>query len=61
MAHVVDFGKNRNKRRPQRLLYRDGITRDELMRLISEIGRDQVEGVLKALDLPTEPALTPAE
>jgi len=26
-----------------------------------EVGRDQVEGVLKALDLPTEPALTPAE
>ena len=50
-----------HKRKPRRLLYRDGITRDELMRLVLEVGRDQVEGVLKALDLPTEPALTPAE
>jgi len=61
MAHVVDFRKNRNKRRPQRLLYRDGITRDELARLVLEVGRDQVEAVLRALDLPVEPALTPAE
>jgi hypothetical protein len=48
-------------RKPQRLLYRAGITRDELTRLVSEVGREQVEAVLKALDLPIEPALTAAE
>ena len=58
MAHIQIRNQ---KRKPERLLYRGGITRDELMRLVSEIGRDRVEGVLKALDLPTEPALTPAE
>jgi len=61
MAHVVDFGKNRNKRRPQRLLYRAGITRDELARLVLEVGRDQIEAALRALDLPIGPVLTPAE
>jgi hypothetical protein len=42
-------------------LYRSGITHDELVRLVSEVGREQVEGVLKALDLPVGPALTSAE
>jgi hypothetical protein len=52
----------RNQRRkPQRLLYRDGITRDELVRLIAEVGREHVEGVLRALDLPVEPVFTAAE
>ena len=59
MAHIQIRNQ---KRKPQRLLYRDGITHDELIRLVSEVGRDQVEEVLKALDFPTEPtALTPAE
>jgi hypothetical protein len=49
------------RRKSQRLLYRTGITRDELVRLVSEVGREQVEAVLKALDLPVEPALIAAE
>jgi hypothetical protein len=40
-------------------LYRDGVTRDELGRLIAEVGREEVEKVLRALDLG--PALTPAK
>ena len=60
MLHVIQ--RRRQRRKPERLLYRDGITRDELVRLVSEVGREQVEGVLKALDLSVgEPALTPAE
>jgi hypothetical protein len=62
MVYIVRTPPARKQgRKPQRLLYRDGITRDELVRLISEVGREQVEAVLKALDLPIEPALAAAE
>jgi len=61
---VVFLQKNRRtskSRKPQRLLYRARITNDELSRLIHGVGREQVEAVLRALDLQTEPALTSAE
>jgi hypothetical protein len=60
MRHLVHRTSKYN-RKPSRLLYRDGVTRDEIARLIDEIGREEVEAVLRALDLPLEPALTPAE
>jgi len=53
--------KRKSGHRPERILYRSGITRDELVRLVSEVGREQVEGVMKALDLPVGPVLTPTE
>jgi hypothetical protein len=53
--------KNGRKRKPQRLLYRDGITRDELGRLIVEVGRSEVEAVLRGLDLQLSPELIPAK
>jgi len=61
MGYIVESRPSRQRQKPQRLLYRAGITRDELVRLIEEVGREQVEGVLRALDLPVGPALTPAE
>jgi len=63
MVEIFHIGRPRKSRpKPERLLYRSGITRDELCRLVEEVGREQVEGVLKALDLSVgEPALTPAE
>jgi hypothetical protein len=51
----------KNRRKPQRLLYRSGMTRDELAQLVSEVGREQVEAVLRALDLTAPPALTPVQ
>jgi hypothetical protein len=53
--------KSRPKRKPERLLYRTGITRDELSRLVAEVGRDQVEAVLRGLDLQTSFEFGPAE
>jgi len=62
MAYIVHRQpKRKSGHRPQRLLYRSGITRDELVRLIEEVGREPVEAVLRAFDLPIEPALIPAE
>jgi len=62
MAHVVQIRSKRKPGcKPQRLLYRGGITRDELTRLVTEVGRDQVEAVLRALDLSAEAAFSPAE
>jgi hypothetical protein len=60
MAHLVRRTSKYN-RKPARLLYRGGITRDEIERVIDEIGREEVEAVLRALDLPVESALTPTE
>ena len=60
MLPVIEIRGRRQRRKPLRLLYRHGHTHDEVRRLIEEIGRSEVEGVLKALDL-LEPTLTPAE
>jgi hypothetical protein len=61
MPHIVELRQKRKpgRNKPQRLLYRAGITNDELARLVLEVGREHVEGVLKALDLPV--VFTPAE
>jgi hypothetical protein len=58
MAHIV---KVRRRRKPQRLLYRTGITSDELARLVSEVGREQVEAVLRGLGLSAGSPSIPAE
>jgi hypothetical protein len=59
MLQIVRNRRKSKRRRPQRLLYHSGVTPDELSRLIAEVGREEVEKVLRALDLG--PALTPAE
>jgi hypothetical protein len=60
MQHIVHRTSKHN-RKPARLFYRGGITRDEIERVIDEIGREEVEAVLRALDLPLEPTLTRAK
>jgi hypothetical protein len=60
MAYIIEFRQNRQRRKPQRLLYRSGVTPDEVRRLIEEVGREQVEAVIRALDLPIGPELVPA-
>lgn len=60
VKQVAVFIKKRRRSKPakpQRLFYRS-VTNDELVRLITEVGREEVAGVLRAMDLP---ALTPAE
>jgi hypothetical protein len=42
-------------------LYRSGITRDELTRLIEEVGYAPVVAALQGLGIQVEPALTPTE
>jgi hypothetical protein len=53
MKTLILSKTGRKGKKPQRLLYRAGVTRDELSRLVAEVGRDQVEAVLKGLDLQT--------
>ena len=62
MTYVVQRQPKRKPgHRPERLLYRSGITRDELTRLIEEVGYAPVVAALQGLGIQVEPALTPTE
>jgi hypothetical protein len=61
MKTLIVSKTGRKGKRPQRLLYRAGITHDELRRLVAEVGCEEVAAVLRGLDLQIEPALSPAE